>query len=100
MLCSRDIPTILALAVLATALPRESAIHKRDWTPHIGGNPDWNHVNPGWNSPWLAKNPGSNDIYDNDNNYDEQGQAQYRAQAVKDAFQFAWDGYYEYAFPV
>lgn len=28
--------------------------------------------------------------------YDE---AQYRASAVKEAFQFAWDGYYKYAFP-
>jgi len=26
-------------------------------------------------------------------------QAAERAQAVKDAFQFAWDGYYKYAFP-
>ncbi|GAB7348878.1 hypothetical protein MBLNU459_g7579t1 [Dothideomycetes sp. NU459] len=26
-------------------------------------------------------------------------EAQYRANAVKEAFQFAWDGYYKYAFP-
>lgn len=26
-------------------------------------------------------------------------EAQYRANAVKEAFQFAWDGYYRYAFP-
>ena len=26
-------------------------------------------------------------------------EAAYRAQQVKEAFEFAWDGYYKYAFP-
>jgi len=32
-------------------------------------------------------------------NASETSEAQYRASAVKEAFQFAWDGYYTYAFP-
>jgi len=93
--------SILSLVVFATAVPRQPAAHKRYSPPHVGGNPDWNHDNPGWNGPWLADNPWANNgDGNNNNNYGQQGPAQYRAQAVKDAFQFAWDGYYQYAFPV
>lgn len=92
--------SVLPVAVLANALPRQSAAHKRNGMPHVGGDPDWNRGNPGWDSPWMANNPWGNDVNSNNNYYGEQGQAQYRAQAIKDAFQFAWDGYYKYAFPV
>lgn len=98
------LPTLLAaylptLSIAAAILPANSA-EKRDTTttdaadtsegaPSGWGNPGWG--NPGPNSSWLNNNPwGGNHGY---------GQARQRAQAVKDAFQFAWDGYYKYAFP-
>ncbi|GAB7362051.1 hypothetical protein MBLNU230_g2085t1 [Neophaeotheca triangularis] len=79
---------LAAPAALANPTPQKGA-PKGGW-PHHGGHgrrPEW------WHPSWKAGHHG----------YDEAGEpkwlARQRADAVKEAFQFAWDGYSQYAFP-
>jgi len=55
-------------------LRREKEPEQHQWGS-IGGSSPWR------NNPWNVAKPPQ------------------RAQAIKDAFQFAWNGYYEFAFP-
>jgi len=79
--------TQVLLAAFAAASPIAAApASSADWDPpstDIQHRRVWDH--PGWVHP--------------DEGYEEAGEpadvAQKRADAVKEAFQFAWDGYYQ-----
>lgn len=77
--------TVAAPAALANPAPQQGS-PKGGW-PHQGGRgkrPEW------WHSSWKGGLHG----------YNETGEprwmAKQRADAVKEAFQFAWDGYSQY----
>ena len=80
----------LAGAALGSAIPMPQRWEPDRWSPPSSRRPHrpvWNH--PGWNHPGQG--------------YEQAGEspeeAQQRRDAVKAAFQFAWDGYSTYAFP-
>lgn len=50
-------------------------------------------------APTTDWKPSKGHGYGNSSSGESYGEAQYRANAVKEAFEFAWDGYYKYAFP-
>lgn len=100
MLVSTFLVAYLPTFCMAAAILPTNSAEKRDTmttdstdtsdgAPSGWGNPGWG--NPSWNNSWSNNNP-----WNGNNGY---GPARQRAQAVKDAFQFAWDGYYKYAFP-